>query len=1264
MNSRLLLIFTLLLGFSSLGQQKYSFDFERSGELTFTLNGDTLKMPNPRGAYMDKSVSDLPVVDLTIPLAIGADDVEVFITDTVYRMVSSESLPQNSKGNKVIISQTVFQTGSDYQLSLFVNPYKKGAFGTLMIAHMELEVVPVQSKNQSSALKANSVQSSVLGSGDWLKIGITEDGLYRIDKQMLDNAGWNTDALDPNNIQLYGNGGGMLPELNSDSVIDDLYENSIRVIGSADGSFDAGDYVLFYAEGPHDWVFDGDHFRQEFNVYSDTNYYFVTVGNQPGKRVQTLSSSPASNVTTSTCDCYDFHERDLENIAGTGRKWFGEYFDITNSYNFTFNMPNRRANDSVWMEISAAAISSSFRTFDVLLGNTAVGSVNVPNVTTGQYADAFKDAVNDFSFITNTPNAVAVTVRYNNALSSAVGWLDYLTVNARCDLAFSGTAAPFPIVDQRVVGAGNIARYNVQSNSSFSVWNVSNPLDPVQLPLQGGAGGYYFTSGADDLEYFILHNGTGYNTPASIRSIDNQNLHAFGPTDYFIITTDNLMTEAERLAEFHRDNGLLVEVVRVDDIYNEYSTGRQDIAGIRNFLKDHYNKHDGSPNQLKYAFMFGDTSYDFKDRVPNNSNIIPTYETVRSGGIATGSYCADDFFGMFSPNEGVIETGGTLEIALGRVPIVNATQAKEVVDKILHYASSASFGDWKNRIILVADDTDQSWESGFVENSEGYSSYIDTAGPQFTFEKIYSDAYVEQTTSAGQRYPEVQEAINREINRGALITNYTGHGGELGWTGERILENADVNSWTNFDQLTTFITVTCEFTRIDDPTRVSAGELCVLNPNGGAVSLFSTTRVISAGFGYNLNNILYELFFETYDGGRVRMGDLMREVKNRISSTAKYSVWLFGDPALEFAIPKRETIITEINGIPVDQFNDTIGALSKVTISGIVVDENGVIDPTYDGVLQPTIFDKKKERITRDNSEVGALLPFWTQNNLIYKGNASISNGQWSFEFIVPKDIDYSTGDGKISLYFYNNEIDGGGGENVLAIGGTDPNPEVDTVGPSLALYMNDYSFISGGITDDSPVFLARLEDFSGINTTGNGIGHDLVAYLDGNRSNPYYLNSFYSADLDSYQSGEVRYPFNNLEDGLHHIEMIAWDVYNNSARGEIEFVVADADGMMLENLQNYPNPFIDETHFVFNHNRPNEPLEVVLRIYSSTGNLVRTLTGQVETEGYQVSGFKWDGLGESGGYVEKGVYIYHVTVRGIESGEVAHAYERLVLLR
>ncbi|MFH0866141.1 MAG: type IX secretion system sortase PorU, partial [Bacteroidota bacterium] len=732
-----------------------------------------------------------------------------------------------------------------------------------------------------------------------------------------------------------------------------------------------------------------------------------------------------------------------------------------------------------------------------------------------------------------------------------------------------------------------------------------------------------------------------------------------------------------RLAALHSTyDGYTSAVVTPAQIYNEFSSGNQDISAIRDFVKMFYDRAASADELPQYLLFLGDASYDYKNRISENTNFVPTFQSPRAVNYAD-SYATDDFFGFLDSLEGPY-VNSLLDIGIGRFPVKSAAEAGYIVDKIAEYLKISnplnsgngcdgytlgSSGEWKNIICFVADDE----QSDFFTDCENFATYIDTTYNNYNIEKIYCDAYVQETGAGGQRYPDVNDAINRRIEKGALIINYIGHGGEVGWAHERILQIADIESWENFHNLPLFITATCEFSRYDDPKRTSAGEMVLLKSDGGGIALLTTSRLAYSNFNAGLNGRFYQNAFKKINGSYPALGDLVIVSKNwndNVDPNVRNFI-LLGDPALSLSYPENKVLTTKVNQHDTMSVTDTLKALQKVIIEGIIADPAGQKLTGFNGVVYPIVYDKKSTTYTLGNDSPGNILPFMIQKSILYKGKVSVTNGDFTFSFVVPMDIAYNYGKGRISYYASDGTTDANGfyENNYFIIGGTDTTAAFDNAGPEIRLYLNDSDFVSGGMTSENPLLLSIVKDTNGINTVGNGIGHDIVAVLDGNTSNSIVLNDYYEADLNSYQKGTIRYPLEELSDGIHTLSLKVWDIYNNSSETSIDFFVSQSAELALYHVLNYPNPFTTHTEFYFEHNQPCCDLDVQIQIFTITGKLVKTIDQNVLTDGFRAEPIAWDGLDEYGDPIARGVYLYRLKIKNTD-GSLAEKTEKLVILR
>ncbi len=1123
--------------------------------------------------------------------------------------------------------------------------------------------IHVESDNSSSKNSfgdtVSYVENSVLASGDWYKIAVNNDGICKLSYTDLQSYGINVGSVNPKNIRIYGINAGMLPEDPTKFRYDDLQELSIFVEGEDDNVLNSGDYVLFYGQGPNAWLYNelDQSYRQQMNLYSDYSYYFLTVDLGEGKRIDEQlwpSEEPTDFVTTYTDAVH--HEVDETNLISSGREWYGETFDLYNDMILEYSFPDFDPNSVAYFKADVAARSPVTSSFKFYVNNSQVLSLNVariPDMSNQQ--SNYANITSDHVYFDMPGPDLKIKVVYSKPQATSIGWLNYFTINVVRKLNFTGGQTSFRNLNS--VGIDVVSEYTISNASSdVLVWNVSDPINVSRMKTSLSGSKMKFRIDANDAKEFVAWDGSSFNSPGFIEKVSNQDLHGMDDNELIIIAYPAFFDEAKRLADFHRiHDDISTFVVTPQTIYNEFSAGRQDITAIRDFMKMLYDR-PLSGNSINYLLMFGDASFDYKDRVENNTNFVPTWESPNSINYVS-SVASDDFFGFldYVPNDDMVD------LCIGRFVVDNASQAENAVDKVINYTTNTDkvMGDWRNVVCLVADDQDNNLH---FNDSEKLSAMIDTLDKRINVDKIYFDAYKQVSTPGGQKYPDVNRDINARMEKGTFIMNYVGHGGELGWAHEGVLDNKDILSWRNWDKLAVFVTATCEFSRFDDPARVSAGENVFLNPKGGAISLFTTTRPTYATGNAALNRSFFKFALTKSNGEYRRMGDVIRLAKNEAGSSANGRKFvLLGDPAINFAFPEEKVVTLSVNDVSISEPIDTLKALSNVTISGELQDNNGNKLTGFNGTLYPTIFDKPFPYTTLGNDYNSFPATFYIQKNPLYKGKASIENGEWSFSFIVPKDIAYQYGFGKFSYYAKNEDTDAAGYFLDVVVGGYNAFAAADDQGPVIKLYMNDESFVFGGLTDQDPILLADIFDESGINTVGSGIGHDIVATID-NESN-FILNDYYEASLNDYRYGAVEYPFFDLNNGWHSLTIRVWDVYNNSSEAYTEFVVAESSEMALNYLMNYPNPFKTGTVFSFEHNQSQEPIEVKIEIFSITGQLVKTISDIYNSGGYKYKSFKWDGCDESGGKLNQGIYVYRVIVQNSD-GTVSHDNNKLVILK
>lgn len=1157
--------------------------------------------------------------------------------------------------------------------------YKKMEDGTIYIlTSCDLEITETTVANTfpktNSALLKTSNTASVLANGTWQKIAVGNKGVYKIDYDYVKNVLGQSGSISSASIRLFGNGGTMISESNFFRQPDDLAENAIDVIDGGDGSFGPGDYFLFYATGPLDWVKDSlnQRFYHRTNIYSDSSYYFITFNNGNGLRISnTTSTGPATTVVNSFND-YALHEKELINLGLFGKTWWGETFGFNAGQNnvqtITFNTSN--SSDSVYYRYqlaSAAVGQTNTASFTVKLNGQTIETHNGIYGITGQDGDNPATLIaKQGSTITSNLGTLKFEFEYSKFVSIATGYLDFVEVNTRRQLLFnSGQQLSFR--DWRSVGATAIADYQIgNASNNLNVWDVTNPLSPSRIngSIKGGST-YSFVQNANRLKEYIAFDNN-FLTPKYIGIVPNQNLRGLTQADYIIVTHPELMTAANKLADFHRtNNNLKVHVVPTDQVYNEFASGSKDISGIRDLMRMFYDRAGKNENLLpKYLLLMGQASFDYKNIIPNNAKLVPTYETEESIN-STSGYCTDDYYAILDSNEDINLGFSLLDIGVGRIPATNSAEAIAIVDKIIRYKSNESLGPWRINNLYIGDDEDNAGNH-LLDADEMYQT-VENTSDLYKSQKVYLDALNIISTPGGARCPDANKIINDNIYKGTFLMNYSGHGSIYTLAHERIITQDDYNSWDNQYKMPIMITATCDFSRFDNPALQSAGEKIMLKKDGGAIALVTTTQVVYATYNRIFNISYLHTQFTKNKHGWNTFGQAFQISKNSVLATGdvinsrKFA--LLGDPALTPNFPRYDIKTDSIKSISDNTNTDTVKSLGAYRVFGTVRDDDGAVMSSFNGKVNITFFDKKQVAAVLTENSGAAYRNYNLQNNIIYKGIASVVKGIFSFEFIAPKDINYDFGKGKISYYADNGTIDAAGADTSVSVGGFADNIVPDNDSPIVRVFMNDSLFRNGGLTGTNSILYAIISDKSGINVSGNFVGHDLTAILDNQVEVPYILNDYYETAPNTYQKGFVTFPITSLADGLHTISVKAWDVFNNSGQGQVVFEVLNGTVVKLRNIYNYPNPFTNLTHFVFEHNHPNEALTASIYIYNTAGTLVRIINQNFTPTGSNSAEIVWNGTGNGGEKLPSGIYPYRIRI-ATEKNIEDLGYQKVVLQR
>ncbi len=1282
----LLLTLFCLIGLASANAQSVvtlqrTLHWAAQTEKVITPDGKKLDYWTFDGAGFADVAPTLPIFGERLVLA-GRSTLTVELVDVQYEAFAKTASPDDAQiGTELQVTATVEQERSRYFGRVRFVPIRRTGSGFERVTSFTLQVRVTPAMEPVTDRGGPPTYNSILQNGALYKFGVRQSTMYKLDYTFLKNElGINDlDNIDPRTIHIYGNGGKMLPEKTDAARPDDLLENAILVTGEQDGKFDAGDFILFYAVGPEPVTYRASANDPQLTVskhlYDRDALYFVKIGDGNGLRVGEVPSV-AANYVTEEFDDYRHLEDERVNLLdffqsaqGSGKQWFGDYFYQTRSKEYKFTFPNIVTGSMGRVRAEFAGRCGTGTSVKLNIANLNLNRT-VGSVTVGNNEASFASEVVFQGNFQLAGDEVAVQLDYPEISQQSEGWLDYIEINARRRLAMTGESMEFRDLKSLEQNATTFRLSNVTS-SGFTVWDITEPRVPERRQLtQSGSIAEFGAATSGTLRSFVaFYDNAALPKPETkVGKITNQNLHGLTKVQMAIVYHPALEGQASQLAEHRRTfSGLEVALINVEQLYNEFSSGAKDPTAIRDFAKMLLERN---PAEFQYLLLFGDGSFDPKNNTEGteNTDFIPVFETAESFSPIT-AYPSDDFFGLLSDGESG-NLVGALDLAVGRITARNSADAQAVVDKIIAYDSKPeTLGDWHLRGTYLGDDEDDNVHLNQTDRLANANGQVES---WFNIEKIYFDAYQQESTSAGQRIPGAKAAINSDIFKGTLVMQYIGHGGPRGWAQERVIDLNDISGWDNPNRYPLIITATCSFGGYDDYTFLTGGEMSLVRPNAGAVGLFTTVRAVYIYANNYLTDAVQKFLFRRDNGQYRTIGNILKDAKNTLNlnddNARRFT--LLGDPAMYLVMPEYRVATTKINDSTVVAGQpDTLKALMPVTIEGMVTDTNGQRLSNFNGKVYVTIFDKVQTLQTLGQDHNSPVRPFTVQRNVIFKGSATVAEGLFKISFIVPKDINYVYGAGKISYYAENGTpLDAAGADRNIVVGGN-ANLVHDDQPPLVQPFLNTDAFVTGGITNTDPKVLVRCSDDYGMNVSGTSLGHDLVATLDDNVLESIVLNDFYESEKDNFRKGQAIYPLRNLAPGRHKLRVKGWDIANNPGEGYTEFVVAEDGKVALDHVLNYPNPFTTNTNFQFEHNLSAQMLDVQVSIFNVSGKLVKTIIHNApNANGFRVTDIAWNGKDDYGDQLARGVYLYRVKVRGTDiAGATATAessFEKLVILK
>lgn len=1062
---------------------------------------------------------------------------------------------------------------------------------------------------------------SVLADHDWYKIGVTEDGVYGIDYATLQSWGIQPQQIDPTKIRLFGNVQGPLPEANADERYDDLTEAAIWVTGADDHSFDEGDRILFYGQGPVNMVSVGDrYYSYERNPYTDTVFYYLCVNSE----VDGLRVAEQGSVTTTDADPvvdryldYYYHESEELSPYASGRTWYGDLFTGQEGFKeFEVDLPYMLLNHNIRVESKVLGRCKPAVSYNL--------TVNGQSVVHSQPIDAYRDREygNEHHTYKNiNPDANHLTLRYDfdPFEGNPMLFVDYFVINYWHELRYVGHQQGFGVLPPQLLESP--ARVKVDAASQATVcWEVTNPIRPVVQTTESQADGFFFGIGDHAEHHYRLFDPDGVGQVASCRRIPNQNLHALNTAELVIITPKVFWQQAQTLAEFHAMNDAMDCVVAdVAEIYNEFGTGVPDPTSVRDFIRM---IHQRSLGALRYVLLLGKGTHDYRCIKGVDNNFVPIYENETTPYREVYSMCSDDYFGLMDDDEGQ-NCEGLVDLGVGRIPITTPEQGDAVIEKIRRYANpDINHGPWKNNHLVMADND---WKS-YATYAEAIGEIIETQWPAATVKKLYLDAYPIVNTPSGTRIPMANQILMEHFEQGFGVMSYTGHGGVKSLSSEWVLALADIQSLTNCDKLPLIHTATCEFSKFDDPTVISGGELLLLNPNGGAIALLTTMRPTQAMKNQWMSKSFSRHLYEKEQQQSLRFGDIYRLAKSdpEFFNLDNIVYVLFGDPALRFGCPSYQVMTAQVQGAEV------------LTVTGYVATPDGAVDTQFNGVVDVRLYDQKSRYTTLGNYDIPISYSYY--NDVLFDGKATVAQGRFTLEVPVPSTVSQGLGKARLSYSAYDSirKIEACGTFDDLRVSA--PDGVTDSQGPDIHLYWNTPDFENGDVVSANGQLCAELYDEHGIYHYNVSIGRDIVLNSNAAGLDNLILNDRYEPAVDDYQRGRLNLPVNDLADGRYEFTLKAWDTWNNVSEATI--VLSVERNVLIAEVRNYPNPFTDEVWFSFLNGETTEPLEVTVEVFDVMGRCVAQLHEQTAAVSGVVPPIRWDGSG-----LRAGMYCYKLSI-------------------
>lgn len=1095
--------------------------------------------------------------------------------------------------------------------------------------------------------------TSKLATGKWVKVAVSESGIYQITASDASKWGFN----DISRVRVFGYGGEQLNDtLRAQNFLDDLPQ--VPVLHS-------GDRILFYAQAPLSWQWNRTYgfYKQRQHPYATQSYYFIT----DDSRYQDLTPSKI-NITpdgevVNTFTERMFHEQELINPGETGRVLLGEDFTSSNSQSFKFTLDGL-------IDGSTVQVLTRFATKTLNAGSSVSFKYNGNNLDgTHGIAAVNKDEPSHYHYnaLTTTKTfelsgtkELTYTVTYSPGGTVNLARLDFITVNYKRSLDMGGKSS-------LTFGLRNMkpTQYELSgASASTHVWDLSKKEAPVELNLVVDGNKARFGLEDNTRCDFIAFNDNGsFPSPSFVGAVENQSIHGSPIPDMIILAPSEFLPQAQQLANMHEEmDSMRVMVIDHNKVFNEFSSGTPDAAAYRLLCKYFYDRGaDEQGHKLGYLLLMGNGFCDNR-RISNAAKSL-TYpmllvwesedEDDKSNPFSCNemkSFTSDDYFGLLQDDSSIGLSSAKMMIAVGRIPARSTTSASIAVNKIIKYATQADYGTWKNTMLNVADNEDNSshWQHG----EDVVETVMANGGEYVNFNRVFLDNFEEKSDGSGSKFPDARKKMYKTLTEGTLWWNYSGHGGPSGWTGDGLLVTSDIENNLFYSHQPILFAATCEFSR-HDGTNPSGGENVFFNPNGGCVAMICPPRLVYMDNNRYLNITAATKMYKRDSNGQVmRLGDLLTYAKNNTSSGRDNSLryHLYGDPAMRPAMPQLKAVIDKINGKDVDPNNMPVfKARQTMAITGHIENLTGEKQTNFNGLIESTLFDCEKSVSFIDNND--RVHTYEERQNKLALNVNRVNDGEFTFNITIPSEVTVNYDNYRpslVSLYAYDSEHkrEAAGSCDDFYIYGYDETVVADTIGPDISyMGLNSTNFRDGDNVNESPLFIASVSDESGINFSNAGIGHNMTLTLDGITTFSDVSSYYTAVEADNGSAGTINYALSDLSNGHHTLKLKVWDVFNNSSEKTITFNVMSGLKPEIDEINAFPNPASTSTTFLVTHNRPEATVTITIEVFNLMGQRVWSTTQSGRSSMFAAFPITWDLSDYSGTRLARGIYLYKATI-------------------